>query len=66
MSPPVTVQTASQFMRHAKRKRLMVEDIDKALKWSRVEVRTYRTSDSSPAWLGPYIVTDHTLAKAKG
>ena len=33
-------QTASQFMRHAKRRRLIGDDMDKAMKWSGLEART--------------------------
>lgn len=32
-------QSSSQFMRHAKRRKLTVEDFNRALRWSNVEVR---------------------------
>lgn len=31
-------QSSSQFMRHAKRRKLTVEDFNRALRWSNVEV----------------------------
>lgn len=33
-----SVQSSSQFMRHAKRRKLTVEDVNRALRWSNVEV----------------------------
>lgn len=33
-----TTQSSSQFMRHAKRRKLTVEDFNRALRWSNVEV----------------------------
>ena len=39
-------QNAIQFMRHAKRRKLMTDDFDKALYWSNVEVRPQNTVGS--------------------
>lgn len=39
---PVTVpppQNSSQFMKHTRRRKLTVEDFNRALRWSNVEVR---------------------------
>ncbi|GCC16961.1 hypothetical protein chiPu_0022244 [Chiloscyllium punctatum] len=33
-----TAQNSTQFMRHAKRRRLTVEDFNRALRWANVEV----------------------------
>uniref|UniRef100_A0A3B3UNX3 TAF6-like RNA polymerase II, p300/CBP-associated factor (PCAF)-associated factor n=1 Tax=Poecilia latipinna TaxID=48699 RepID=A0A3B3UNX3_9TELE len=42
-------QTSSQFMRHAKRRKLTVEDLNRALRWSRVEaVCGYGAQDALP------------------
>uniref|UniRef100_A0A3Q2Q2I7 TAF6-like RNA polymerase II, p300/CBP-associated factor (PCAF)-associated factor n=1 Tax=Fundulus heteroclitus TaxID=8078 RepID=A0A3Q2Q2I7_FUNHE len=42
-------QTGSQFMRHAKRRKLTVEDLNRALRWSRVEaVCGYGAQDTLP------------------
>lgn len=43
----LTKQTSSQFMRHAKRRKLTVEDLNRALRWSRVEVRPFWPISSS-------------------
>ncbi|XP_038158457.1 TAF6-like RNA polymerase II p300/CBP-associated factor-associated factor 65 kDa subunit 6L [Cyprinodon tularosa] len=42
-------QTSSQFMRHAKRRKLTVEDVNRALRWSNVEaVCGYGAQDALP------------------
>ena len=45
VTSPSFSKIASQFMRHAKRRRLAVEDFDKALKWSGIEVNMESTTE---------------------
>lgn len=47
LSPPLPSQNSSQFMKHTKRRKLTVEDFNRALRWSSVEVSGPTSGPSS-------------------